>query len=105
MAVAQDYTAMVIARDAIEGAHTIIFVLAINSGKHHRCATLWARRPFVAGVWKVRIGRHECTRHRDRKPRLYALGLWGGLHRAGLSIVTLRARPKHRLRPGSRGLR
>jgi hypothetical protein len=53
MAVAQDYTAMVIARDAIEGAHTIIFVLAINSGKHHRCATLWARRPFVAGVWKV----------------------------------------------------
>jgi glutamyl-tRNA reductase len=84
-----------VAGDAVERALAVIWTFAIKPGKHHRRSTLWTRRAVVVRVWKVRIGRHEI-------PRLYALGT-DCIGRG--SMITLRARPKHRLGTGGRGLR
>jgi hypothetical protein len=59
LVILQDHSLIVVAGDAIEGTLTLIWTLTIKPGKHHRRTTLWARRSFIARVWKVRIGRHE----------------------------------------------
>src|SRR6185437_3092041 len=59
LAVQQVHSFMVVARDAIERALIVIRILVIKPGEYHGRAALWARRSFVAHVWKVRIVRHE----------------------------------------------
>ena len=53
LTVLHDHSFMVVAGNAIERALTVIRTFAINPGKHHRRAALWAGRSLVAQVWKV----------------------------------------------------
>ncbi len=53
LTVLHDHSFMVIAGNAIERALTVIRTFAINPGKHHRRAALWAGRSLVAQVRKV----------------------------------------------------